>query len=244
MDLLWEAIRDAAGLIARADAELLRIAMLSLAVSASATGLAAALGIPLGIALHIGHFRGRATASLAINAGMGLPPVVVGLVVMLLLWRPLIARATLGDDRNLLGALRLLYTPSAMVAAQVLVALPLVAGITRTAISLLDVDLRLAMRADGASETRIGRELAAAALPQVLVAAAAGFGRAISEVGASLMVGGNIVGQTRIMTTAIALEASRGEFALALALGFVLLALAFGVNALLGLAGQSRAELA
>src|SRR5438445_6940988 len=233
MDLLWEAIRDAAGLIARADAELLRIAMLSLAVSASATGLAAALGIPLGIALHIGHFRGRATASLAINAGMGLPPVVVGLVVMLLLWRT-----------GPLGALRLLYTPSAMVLAQVLVALPLVADITRTAISLLDVDLRLAMRADGASETRIGRELAAAALPQVLVAAAAGFGRAISEVGASLMVGGNIVGQTRIMTTAIALEASRGEFALALALGFVLLALAFGVNALLGLAGQSRAELA
>ena len=233
MDLLWEAVRDAAVLIARADAELLRIAMLSLAVSASATGLAAALGIPLGIALHIGHFRGRATASLAINAGMGLPPVVVGLVVMLLLWRT-----------GPLGALRLLYTPSAMVAAQVLVALPLVAGITRTAISLLDVDLRLAMRADGASETRIGRELAAAALPQVLVAAAAGFGRAISEVGASLMVGGNIVGQTRIMTTAIALEASRGEFALALALGFVLLALAFGVNALLGLAGQSRAELA
>ena len=233
MDLLWEAVRDAAVLIARADAELLRIAILSLAVSASATGLAAALGIPLGIALHIGHFRGRATASLAINAGMGLPPVVVGLVVMLLLWRT-----------GPLGALRLLYTPSAMVAAQVLVALPLVAGITRTAISLLDVDLRLAMRADGASETRIGRELAAAALPQVLVAAAAGFGRAISEVGASLMVGGNIVGQTRIMTTAIALEASRGEFALALALGFVLLALAFGVNALLGLAGQSRAELA
>ncbi len=233
MDLLWEAIRDAAGLIARADAELLRIALLSLMVSASATGLAAALGIPLGIALHIGHFRGRATASLAINAGMGLPPVVVGLVVMLLLWRT-----------GPLGALRLLYTPSAMVLAQVLVALPLVAGITRTAISLLDVDLRLAMRADGASETRIGRELAAAALPQVLVAAAAGFGRAISEVGASLMVGGNIVGQTRIMTTAIALEASRGEFALALAVGFLLLALAFGVNALLGLAGQSRAELA
>ena len=125
-----------------------------------------------------------------------------------------------------------------------LVALPLVAGITRTAISLLDADLRLAMRADGAGETRIGRELAAAALPQMLVAVAAGFGRAISEVGASLMVGGNIVGQTRIMTTAIALEASRGDFALALALGFLLLLLAFGVNALLGLASQSRAELA
>jgi tungstate transport system permease protein len=160
---------------------------------------------------------------------MGLPPVVVGLVVTLLLWRT-----------GPLGALRLLYTPPAMVLAQLVVALPLVAGITRTAISLLDADLRLAMRADGAGETRIGRELAEAALPQMLVAVAAGFGRAISEVGASLMVGGNIVGQTRVLTTAIALDTSRGDFALALALGFVLLLLAFGVNALLGLAGQAR----
>jgi tungstate transport system permease protein len=229
MDLVWAAIRDAAGLILGADAELMRIAALSLAVSGVATALAAVLGIPLGIALHIGRFRGRGTASLVVNAGMGLPPVVVGLVVTLLLWRT-----------GPLGALRLLYTPPAMVLAQLVVALPLVAGVTRTAISLLDADLRLAMRADGAGETRIGRELAEAALPQMLVAVAAGFGRAISEVGASLMVGGNIVGQTRILTTAIALDTSRGDFALALALGFVLLLLAFGVNALLGLAGQSR----
>ena len=233
MELLWDAIGEAVGLIARADPELMRIAALSLLVSGSATALASLLGIPLGIALHIGSFRGRAIAGLTINAAMGLPPVVVGLVVTLVLWRTGPA-----------GALRLLYTPSAMVIAQVLVALPLVAGITRSAIGLLDSDLRLAMRADGAGETRIGRELAAAALPQMLVAVAAGFGRAISEVGASLMVGGNIVGQTRIMTTAIALEASRGDFALALALGFVLLLLAFGVNALLGLATQSRAQLA
>jgi tungstate transport system permease protein len=233
MELLWDAIREAAGLIARADPELLRIAALSLVVSGSATALASLIGIPLGIALHIGSFRGRATATLAVNAAMGLPPVVVGLLVTLVLWRTGPA-----------GALRLLFTPSAMVIAQVLVALPLVAGITRSAISLLDTDLRLAMRADGAGETRIGRELAAAAWPQMLVAVAAGFGRAISEVGASLMVGGNIVGQTRIMTTAIALEASRGDFALALALGFLLLLLAFGVNALLGLATQSRAQLA
>jgi tungstate transport system permease protein len=232
MDLLWDAVRDAAGLLARADPELLRIGLLSLAVSGSATGLAALIGIPLGIALHIGSFRGRGVASVAINAGMGLPPVVVGLLVTLVLWRT-----------GPLGALRLLYTPPAMVVAQLLVALPLVAGITRSAISLLDADLRLAMRADGAGETRIGRELAIAALPQMLVAVAAGFGRAISEVGASLMVGGNIVGQTRIMTTAIALETSRGDFALALALGFVLLLLAFGVNALLGAASQSRAAL-
>jgi tungstate transport system permease protein len=225
MELVWEAIREAAGLISSADPQLIGVAGLSLVVSGVATGLAALLGIPLGIALHIGNFRGRHVATIAVNAGMGLPPVVVGLVVTLILWRT-----------GPLGALRLLYTPSAMVVAQVLVALPLVAGIARTAISLLDADLRLAMRADGAGETRIGRELAQAALPQMLVAVAAGFGRAISEVGASLMVGGNIVGQTRVLTTAIALDTSRGDFALALALGFILLLLAFGVNALLGLA--------
>ena len=163
-----------------------------------------------------------------VNAGMALPPVVVGLVVMLVLWRT-----------GPLGSLRLLFTPTAMVIAQVIVAVPLVAGFTRAAISLLDPDLVLAMRADGAGEARIGLELARAALAQVLVAVAAGFGRAISEVGASLMVGGNIVGQTRILTTAIALESGRGEFALALALGFILILLALGINAVLGLATTS-----
>ena len=227
MDLIWEAIRDAVTLVLRADPELIRIAALSLVVSGLATATAAVIGIPLGIAMHIGHFRGRGPATLAINAGMGLPPVVVGLVVTLVLWRT-----------GPLGALQLLFTPPAMIGAQVLVAAPLVAGVTRAAISLLDADLALAMRADGAGEIRIGRELALAALPQVLVAVAAGFGRAISEVGASLMVGGNILGQTRILTTAIALESSRGDFALALALGFILLLLAFCANALLGAAGS------
>jgi tungstate transport system permease protein len=159
-----------------------------------------------------------------VNAGMAIPPVVVGLLVTLVLWRT-----------GPFGALRLLFTPQAMILAQVLVAAPLVAGFTRAAISLLDADLAPAMRADGASEVRIARELAHAALPQVLVAVAAGFGRAISEVGASLMVGGNIVGQTRVLTTAITLESGRGDFALALALGFILLLLALGINALLGL---------
>jgi tungstate transport system permease protein len=165
-------------------------------------------------------------ATAVVNAGMALPPVVVGLLVMLLLWRT-----------GPFGSLRLLYSPPAMVIAQVIVALPLIAGFTRAAISLLEPDLVLAMRADGAGDRRIGRELTYAALGQVLVAVAAGFGRAISEVGASLMVGGNIVGQTRILTTSIALESGRGEFALALALGFILLSLAFGVNVLLGVAG-------
>jgi tungstate transport system permease protein len=228
MDLLWEALRDATELIVRGDPELLRIAALSLGVSSAASALAALIGIPLGIALHLGRFGGRAPASLVVNAGMGLPPVVVGLVVTLILWRT-----------GPLGSLRLLYSPPAMIVAQLIVALPLVAGFTRAAISLLDPDLALAMRADGAGEARIGFELTRAALPQVLVAVAAGFGRAISELGASLMVGGNIVGQTRILTTAIALETGRGDFALALALGGILLLLALGVNALLGLAAAT-----
>ncbi len=223
MDLIWQAVADAVRLIASADAELMRIAGLSLLVSGAATAIAALLGIPLGIALHVSHFSGRAPAAVLVNAGMALPPVVVGLLVMLILWRT-----------GPLGSLRLLFTPLAMVAAQVIVALPLIAGFTRAAVSLLEPDLVLAMRADGAGGTRIGLELTRAALAQVIVAVAAGFGRAISEVGASLMVGGNIVGQTRILTTAIALESGRGEFALALALGFILILLALGVNAVLG----------
>ena len=223
MDLIWQGFEDAVGLLARRDPELLRIASLSLLVSGVATACATLLGIPLGIALHLGRFAGRRPASLAVKTGMGFPPVVIGLLVTLLLWRT-----------GPFGPLALLYTPVAMMLAQLIVALPLVAGFTYASISLLDSDLTLAMRADGAGDPRIGRELAWAALPQLLVAVAAGFGRAISEVGASLMVGGNIVGQTRILTTAIALETSKGDFALALALGLILLLLALGVNAMLG----------
>ncbi len=223
MELLWEGLVAATGLIARADAELLRIARLSLAVSGGATLLAALVGVPLGAMLHLERFRGRRLMALVVSTGMGLPPVVVGLVVTILLWRS-----------GPLGALRLLYTPSAMVVAQFIVAVPFVAGITLAALSLLDPDLSESLRVDGAGEWRVGGELLRAAWPQVALAVAAGFGRAVSEVGASLMVGGNIVGQTRIFTTAIALETGKGEFALALALGFILLALALLVNALLG----------
>src|SRR5438270_850752 len=147
MDLVWEAIREAVALVLRLDPELVRIAGLSLLVSGGATVLAAAIGIPVGIALHIGRFPGRGPASTAINAGMAIPPVVVGLLVTLVLWRT-----------GPLGALRLLFTPPAMVLAQVIVAAPLVAGFTRAAISLLDADLAPAMRADGAGEVRIARE--------------------------------------------------------------------------------------
>jgi tungstate transport system permease protein len=229
VELLWGGLTAAIGLIVRADPELRAIAVLSLGVSGAATALAALSGIPLGIALHLKRFRGRRAIGVLVNTGMGLPPVVVGLVVTLLLWRT-----------GPLGELRLLYTPSAMVLAQLVVALPLVAGFTRAALDLLDPDLVMALRADGADDRRTGYELARAAGPPLLVAVAAGFGRAISEVGASLMVGGNIVGQTRILTTAIALETGRGEFALAIALGIVLLLLALLVNTALGLASASK----
>jgi tungstate transport system permease protein len=224
VELLWDGLVAAIGLIVRADPELLGIAGLSLAVSGVATALAALFGVPLGVALHLGRLPARRALGLLVNTGMGLPPVVVGLVVTLLLWRT-----------GPFGALRLLYTPPAMVLAQLLVALPLVAGFTRAALGLVDPDLARAMWADGADDVRVGYELARAAAQSVLVAVAAGFGRAISEVGASLMVGGNIVGQTRILTTAIALETGRGEFALAIALGIILLLLALVVNAGLGL---------
>ena len=231
MELLWQALTDAVRLIVNRDAELARIAGLSLAVSGVATLLAAALGIPLGAALHLGRFSGRGLALTVVNTGLGLPPVVVGLVITILLWRS-----------GPLGALRLLYTPPAMVLAQLNVAAPIAASFTRAAFAALDPDLTAALRADGASESRVAWELARAAQLQVLVAVAAAFGRAIAEVGASLMVGGNIVGQTRILTTAIALETGKGEFALALALGMILLVLAFLVNAALawGQRGEAR----
>jgi tungstate transport system permease protein len=223
VDLIWDAVAQAARLVLSGDPELRRITWLSLVVSGTATLLAALIGIPLGAALHLGRLPGRGLATALVNTGMGLPPVVVGLLITILLWRS-----------GPLGPLGLLFTPPAMVLAQFIVALPIVAGLTHAALGLLDPEVTAALRADGATEPRVAWELARAARAQVVVAVAAGFGRAIAEVGASLMVGGNIVGQTRILTTAIALETGKGEFALALALGAILLLLAFLVNASLG----------
>lgn len=222
MDLIWQGFADALRLLARGDAATLRVAGLSLAVSGLATLLAALAGIPTGAALALARFPGRRLLASAVNAGMGLPPVVVGLGLAILLWRT-----------GPFGRLNLLYTPAAMVLAQFIVAAPLAAGLTRAALDLQDGDLATALRADGAAEWRVGWELVLAAWPQVLVAVAAAFGRAISEVGASLIVGGNILNYTRVLTTAITLEAGRGEFARAIALGLVLLALSFLVNATL-----------
>jgi tungstate transport system permease protein len=222
MTLVWQGLLDALGLLAARDPGTLRVAGLSLAVSGLATLLAALVGVPLGAALALRRLPGGRLLAGLVNTGMGLPPVVVGLGVSILLWRS-----------GPFGPLALLYTPAAMVAAQFIVAMPLAAGLTRSALGLVDADLVGALRADGAGEWRVAWELLRAARAQVVVAVAAAFGRAISEVGASLMVGGNILGQTRILTTAITLETGRGDFARAIALGLLLLALAFLVNVVL-----------
>jgi tungstate transport system permease protein len=229
MELLWQGLIDALQLLARGDRELLQITGLSLVISLVATALSAVVGVSAGVALATSRFPGRGVVNTMVNTGMGLPPVVVGLVVSIFLWRT-----------GPFGALQLVYTPAAMVLAQFLVAVPIAAGLTRSAVEALESDRIDAFRLYGADGLVLGRELVRAALPGVVLAIAAAFGRAIAEVGASLMVGGNIAGQTRVLTTAITLETSRGEFARAIALGIVLLALAFLVNVAFSWAGRRR----
>ena len=204
------------------DPELWSVLWLSLRVSGTALLLGALAGVPLGTWLGLARFRGRRLLTAVVYTGMGLPPVVVGLAVYLLLSRS-----------GPLGELGWLFTPRAMVLAQAVIALPIVAGITLSAVAAVPADLAVQVRALGASPWQARRAVLREARAGVLTALAAGFGRTISEVGASLMVGGNIQGHTRVLTTAIVLETGKGEFALALALGGWLLALALAVNAAL-----------
>ena len=177
------------------------------------------LGVPVGIFLGLHRLPGRQLLVTLVNTGMGLPPVVVGLVVFLLL-----ARA------GPLGSLELLYTPTAMILAQVVIAWPLVVGVTLAAIQGLDARLRLQILSLGASPSQLYWKLVREARLSLVAALAAGFGSIISEVGAVMMVGGNIRGETRVMTTAIVLETRQGNFGLAIALSVVLLLIALGVN--------------
>jgi tungstate transport system permease protein len=208
--------------------ELGEVVWLSLWVAAAAVLLAALAGVPLGAWLALGRFRGRRLVTALVYTGMGLPPVVVGLAAYLLLSRS-----------GPLGRLGWLYTPRAMVLAQAVIALPLVAGITLAAVSAVPPELFQQVRALGASRRQARRAVLREARAGVLVAVAAGFGRALAEVGAALVVGGNIEGHTRTLTTAIVLETGKGRFALALALAAWLLGLALAVNAaILGLQGR------
>ena len=217
---LGHALFLAVQLIAGLDPELLGIIGLSLRVSLLATVIAVVLGAPFGTVLAVTNFPGRSALVVLVNALLGLPPVVVGLFVYLLLSRS-----------GPLGALGLLFTPTAMVVAQTLLGLPIVMALTHRGIDALWREYGDALRMDGASRSRAGLELLRMGRSALLTAFLAGFGRAIAEVGAILMVGGNIRGFTRTMTTTIALETSRGELALALALGLILIGLSVLVSA-------------
>jgi tungstate transport system permease protein len=202
--------------------ELWPVIALTFEVTGMALLISALLGIPVGALIALARFPGRRWAVALIYTGMGLPPVVVGLAVYLLLSRS-----------GPLGDLGWLFTPAAMVVAQTVIAVPLVVGLTMTSIESLDPQLRLQVRALGADRSQEIRALLAESRQGVVAAMVAGFGSIISEVGAAMLVGGNIQGQTRILSTAIVLETRQGEFGLALALGGVLLSLTFLVNALL-----------
>lgn len=203
----------------RFDAEIWQITRLSLQISFTATILSLAIGLPLGTWLALGRFRFRALILSFINTGMALPPVVVGLVIAMLLWRS-----------GALGSLRLIYTPAAMIIAQTVIAAPVVTGLTAAALESLDPRLRWQLLGLGASRGQMIWWLWREARLPLLAALMAGFGSVISEVGASMMVGGNIRGQTRVLTTAIVLETSKGEFRTALGLGFLLLLITYLIN--------------
>lgn len=222
MELFVEGISKAWSLIVSLDAEVLAVTLLSLKISCSATFFSLFIGIPAGVFLALAHFPGRRLAISVVNTGMGLPPVVVGLFVTLFIWR-----------NGPLGFLEILYTPTAMVLAQAVIATPIVTGITVASIQNLPANLKLQVQALGATRLQMIWILVREARLPLLAAVMAGFGGVISEVGASIMVGGNIKGHTRVLTTATVMETGKGNFDVAIALSLILLVLAFSVNYLL-----------
>jgi tungstate transport system permease protein len=222
MELILQGIRQAFALIFGLDAEVWRISLLSLRISGIATLISLVLGVSAGTVLALTRFPGRRILISIVNTGMGLPPVVVGLFVSITLWR-----------NGPLGVLGLLYTPSAMIIAQSVIATPIVTGISLAAIQQLPRKLRLQILALGATRSQMVALLLREARLPLLAAVMAGFGGVISEVGASIMVGGNVKGLTRVLTTATVMETGRGNFDIAIALSVILLLLTFAVNYLL-----------
>ena len=222
MDLIWDGLREAIHILGTGDYSVWSITLRSLLVSGSAVVISLVLGILGGAFLAFKDFRGRNILLSLVNTGMGLPPVAVGLIVAVILWRS-----------GPLGQFRLIYTPAAMVIAQTIIAAPIVTGFTAAALRHLDPRLRTQLYALGASRMQmLWIVLWETKLP-LMAAVMAGFGGAISEVGASMMVGGNLAGETRVLTTAVMLEVSRGDFPVAMALSIILLVLIFIVNAIL-----------
>lgn len=219
MQNLLDGILRAFELLFKGDPEVRRITLLSLKVSGLATMISLIFGLPIGTFLALKKFPTRRFWISLINTGMALPPVVVGLVVCIFLWR-----------NGPLGFMHLIYTPSAIVIAQVLIAFPMAAGLTLSALQQLDPKLRIQLLGLGASKIQMVLALWKEARLPLIAALIAAFGSVISEVGASMMVGGNLLGSTRVLTTAIVLETSKGLFASAIALSIILLLIAFLVN--------------
>jgi tungstate transport system permease protein len=215
-----DSFRLALGLVASGDSQLLEIILLSLRVSLTAVAVACLIGLPLGAALAVGRFPGRTALVVLVNALMGQPPVVVGLVIYLLL-----------SNAGPLGWLQLLYTPTAMIIAQIVLITPIVVALSREIVEQLYSEYAEQFRSLCLTRAQAVRALLWDARYSLLTVGLAGFGRAIAEVGAVIIVGGNIAHLTRVMTTAIALETSKGDLALALALGIVLMTIALSVNA-------------
>jgi tungstate transport system permease protein len=207
--------------------DILEITLLSLAVSGAATLVSLLIGLPIGTWLALARFRSRHVVLSVVNTGMALPPVVAGLFIAILLWRS-----------GILGGLGLMYTPGAMVLAEVVIAVPVVIGLTAAGLGQLDPRLQLQLQGLGASRLQVVWWLWREARLSLLAAVMAAFGSVISEVGAAMMVGGNIAHETRVLTTSIVLETGRGQFGNAIVLGLVLLALAFIVNGILTWAQQ------
>lgn len=222
MDLIAEGIVKAFWLLVKGDPGVFQIALLTLKVSGLATLISLAIGVPLGTALALGTFPGRNAVASIVNTGMGLPPVVVGLWVSIMLWR-----------YGPLGSLRLMYTPAAMVIAQTLIALPIITGLTMSGMGQLDEGIHIQILSLGTTRWQLVWLLVREARLAILAAIIAGFGRVISEVGASMMVGGNVIGQTRVLTTATSMEVSRGNFGTAIALSLVLITITLTITSLL-----------
>ena len=231
MEFLWNGLEEAFNLWIHGDAEIIEITLRTLAISAAATAVALLIGVPAGAVLALKRFRSRRFIVALVNTGMGMPPVVVGLVVAIFLWRS-----------GPLGSLNLIFTPTAMVIAQFVIAVPLVVGFSMASIQSLNPRLLDQIVALGANRLQLLWLLVREARLGLLAALMAGFGAVISEVGASMMVGGNIAGETRVLTTATVLETSRGNIEIGIALGVMLLVLAYVVNLVVtGVQQQRRA---
>ncbi|ABZ82953.1 abc transporter, substrate-binding protein [Heliomicrobium modesticaldum Ice1] len=229
MDLIIEGVGQAIRLLIQGDPEVWAVTWLTLRVSGLATLISVLIGVPLGVLLAQSRFPGKAVVVSLVNTGMGLPPVVVGLFVTIMLWRS-----------GPLGVLGLLYTPAAMIIAQAVIASPIVMGLTFAAIEQLDPNLRLQILSLGATRWQVYWRLIQEARLSILAAVIAGFGGVVSEVGASMMVGGNVKGLTRVLTTATVMEVSKGNLDVAIALSLILLALAYGVTLVLTVIQQGR----